>query len=399
MYNIKLVNEIPAPERVNSDYYIACHYYPGWKRGGLVKHQGFYDLEPYPERTPLLGYYNEDDPDVADWQIKWAVEHGINSFVFCWYRLQSNVGSPVTRKGLRLGDALHDGFLKAKFRDMMDFAIMWECDEAWGRVSDQSDLLDNILPFWADNYFNLPCYQQVNGMPVVFVYQPNRLINAFGSVEACREAFEACSEKAKTYGFNGVCFMADHNVNDALMQKKYLDAGFCCTFQYIWDSWVDDLTPEQHKQYIDNNYYMANDYMVDLFLKLMREKRDQSPETSILTASSMRDSHPWYQYDFCDYGPEGPIIQFALTPKAWRTELEGMKKVVDSYPEGSFGKKIIMLDNWNEWSEGHYIAPHLGNGFQYLQAVREVFTHRDNLPDYRTPEMIGLGPYDSDWVK
>lgn len=52
-----------------------------------------------------------------------------------------------------------------------------------------------------------------------------------------------------------------------------------------------------------------------------------------------------------------------------------------------------MLDNWNEWGEGHYIAPHLAGGFKYLQAVREVFTKRNNLPDYRLPDQLGLGPY------
>ena len=56
-----------------------------------------------------------------------------------------------------------------------------------------------------------------------------------------------------------------------------------------------------------------------------------------------------------------------------------------------------MLDNWNEWSEGHYIAPTLGTGFKYLQAFRDVFTKCDNLPDYRTPHDIGLGPYDEMW--
>ena len=49
----------------------------------------------------------------------------------------------------------------------------------------------------------------------------------------------------------------------------------------------------------------------------------------------------------------------------------------------------------NEWSEGHYVAPCLENGFQYLQAIREVLTCCDNLPDYRVPEMLKFGPYES----
>ena len=74
--------------------------------------------------------------------------------------------------------------------------------------------------------------------------------------------------------------------------------------------------------------------------------------------------------------------------------------MADAIPSDAVGHRLIMLDNWNEWCEGHYIAPHRSGGFKYLQAVREVFTTRDNLPDYRLPHDLGLGPYDKgiDWT-
>jgi len=30
----------------------------------------------------VLGWYREGDPELADWQIKWAVEHGITFFAY-----------------------------------------------------------------------------------------------------------------------------------------------------------------------------------------------------------------------------------------------------------------------------------------------------------------------------
>ena len=71
-----------------------------------------------------------------------------------------------------------------------------------------------------------------------------------------------------------------------------------------------------------------------------------------------------------------------------------VKTLVDGLPENAIGRKILIIDAWNEWSEGHYVAPCLENGFQYLQAIREVLTYRDNLPDYRVPAMLELGPYE-----
>ena len=68
---------------------------------------------------------------------------------------------------------------------------------------------------------------------------------------------------------------------------------------------------------------------------------------------------------------------------------------MEQMPADSLGRRMIVLDNWNEWGEGHYIAPHADAGFGYLKAVREVFTHADNKPDYRLPQELGLGPYDA----
>ena len=56
-----------------------------------------------------------------------------------------------------------------------------------------------------------------------------------------------------------------------------------------------------------------------------------------------------------------------------------------------------MLDNWNEWDEGHYLMPSCEFGFGYLQAVREVLTLRDNLPDYRLPDQLGTPSVNSTW--
>ena len=63
-----------------------------------------------------------------------------------------------------------------------------------------------------------------------------------------------------------------------------------------------------------------------------------------------------------------------------------MKKISDALPENAWARKMIMLDNWNEWYEGHFIVPSHQFGYKYLQAVREVMTSCDNLPDYRTPQ-------------
>ena len=55
----------------------------------------------------------------------------------------------------------------------------------------------------------------------------------------------------------------------------------------------------------------------------------------------------------------------------------------------------LPLDNWNEWSEGHYLAPHRQYGFGYLDVVRKVFSDAPEKHLDLVPGDIGLGPYDT----
>ncbi|MBQ7901650.1 MAG: glycoside hydrolase family 99-like domain-containing protein, partial [Clostridia bacterium] len=56
-------------------------------------------------------------------------------------------------------------------------------------------------------------------------------------------------------------------------------------------------------------------------------------------------------------------------------------KDYDKYP---VSEKLVMIDTWNEYGEGHLVAPCNLAGFGYLDAVRDVFTdggsHEDDLP-------------------
>ena len=74
MYGIKLYNHVPAPKPAHSDRIVAAHYYPAWKTGTTDLHHGFEDLFDFPERTPLCGYYESDDPLYMNFEIsgRWS---------------------------------------------------------------------------------------------------------------------------------------------------------------------------------------------------------------------------------------------------------------------------------------------------------------------------------------
>ena len=90
---------------------------------------------------------------------------------------------------------------------------------------------------------------------------------------------------------------------------------------------------------------------------------------------------------------EGNI--WKIPPRDYETLLRQAKDFIGTLPANELGSKMLLLDNWNEWGEGHYIAPYREYGFGYLDAVRKVFADAPEPHVDLIPEDIGFGPYDT----
>ena len=384
MYNIKLDSYVPEPKPATSDRVVAAHYYAAWKKGAAGLHNGFDDLHEYPERTPLMGYYDEENPEVCDWEIKWAVEHGVNCFIHCWYRKIENMGKSVTVDMLRCGHGLHEALFNAKYQQMMKFAIMFENSPRWG-TTDSDDIIRHLMPFWTENYFKRGNYLLIDNKPVLFIFNPSRLEQVWPDPKDQKAAFDACREYAKKEGFDGMIFAPCNTAttveaNENAIARGY-DFRFCYTSGYTAQ---EDYPPEQE--------------VIDGQLGLLRKRLSVDPMRFIPTVSCFWDSTPRYTQHWIDMGYNFHHTKiWYLQPEGFRTVLQGMKKITDELPEGAWGKRIIMIDNWNEWDEGHFVSPSYQFGFRYLQAVREELTARDNLPDYRTPSDMGFTGLNKSW--
>ena len=385
MYNIKLENYVPKPNPVSSDYIVAAHYYAAWKKGAAGLHNAFDDLHEYPERTPLMGYYDEENPKVSDWEIKWALEHGINCFIHCWYRRRENMGKPVTVDALRCAHALHESFFNSKYEKMMNFAIMYEAQNRWGGT-DREDLLTNLLPFWMENYFKRGNYLIIDNKPVLFVYDTqNQIADAFASPADQKKAYDEAREYCKKCGFDGLYIgIAYSNPSEGVTKDDLADfkaRGYDFHFAYCW--------------FLNGFECDTEDKLVEAQYKIQRNRVDTTPDFFNTTASCFWDPEPRLtsMKGVIDYGTN----KWHLSPERYRDVLRDCKKLAQEMPAGSIGRKLIMIDNWNEWDEGHYVSPSHEHGFKYLQAIREELTNRDNLPDYRTPQEIGLSDFNKNW--
>ena len=100
----------PVMPTRKSNVYTGMNVCSLWREGG---HYGWENIVNYDDNMPILGPYDEGITEVADWEIKYMAEHGLNSGFYCWYGTQQNAPFVKTH----LSDALEDGHFYAKYGD------------------------------------------------------------------------------------------------------------------------------------------------------------------------------------------------------------------------------------------------------------------------------------------
>jgi hypothetical protein len=73
---------------------------------------------------------------------------------------------------------------------------------------------------------------------------------------------------------------------------------------------------------------------------------------------------------------------------------------VPTLPQDWLGRRMLLLPNWNEFGEGHFLMPSALAGFGYLDALREVFVvggaHEDLAPTEQQKRRF-TALYPKDW--
>ena len=366
---------VPEPRAAKSDYIGLMHYCALWKEG---THYGWKRIEPWPGRRPAIGWYDEGTPEVADWHIKYAIEHGVNAFIYCWYR--AHFEPEIEHK---LGHAIHDGLFSAKYRDRFKFCIMWENGCAKG-VKDADDLMDNVLPFWIENYFTHPSYLKLDNRPLLFVWQPRRLLPQLGGPEGTRKTFDAMRARCRQVGLDGLRIIACMNGPEDGLGKQIAESGWDAVTGYglrpsgIRDAGIDP----------DGIPYREHADVLALY-KETWQKRDACTGSvpDIPNVVMGWDTRPWGR------ARRGGYIANPMAEN-FEAACRDAKTLVDAKPADRWDRKLVVFDNWTEFGEGHYVEPTSGLGFTFLNAIKRVFC-TSWAPEAITdmvPEDVGLEP-------
>jgi hypothetical protein len=152
-------------------------YGPGWSEYVLMRGARPWFPGHHQPRQPLLGELDERDPETWRVYIDLAADHGVDAFIWDWYWYD---GRPA------MHEALEEGFLRARNRDRVRFAVMWtnhpwmvlfptarpDGGAPYPRVRDAPDDEPSIgrsLAYVVSRYMHLPGYWTLDGRPVLVI--------------------------------------------------------------------------------------------------------------------------------------------------------------------------------------------------------------------------------------
>ena len=380
---ILLVSLLQAQNRdieadASDEYYVAAYIWPSnhddplgrknlWPEGigeweVIKKGNPRYDGH-YQPRQPLWGYELDNDPEVVERWIDVAVDHGVNVFVYDWYWYED---------GPYLESALNDGFLKAKNNDKMQFYIMWANHDVkynyWNyhRHGDNDSILWDAKVDWENykiivdrvinQYFKQPNYFKINGEPVFSVFSIDKLMQSFGgSAEETRVALDYFRDEVKKAGFPGLHIQWNQGGGSIMSEERAVQ----------FKKNVDIMGFNSIGMY--NMGGLAEDYLVygSNSIKI-REQMDDLLDVPVFPCVSIG----WDDTPRFPGKGKTDIVHQHNTPTSFAALLYKAKEYAKNHPDQP---KLITINAWNEWVEGSYLLPDMLHGFEYLEAVKDVF--------------------------
>ncbi|MBT3382043.1 MAG: hypothetical protein HN742_26050 [Lentisphaerae bacterium] len=352
---------VPEPQPVASDYDVGALYFPGWPT--LDRWARIWPTDP--QRKPVLGWYDEANPEVVDWQIKWAVENGIKYFMVDWYW---HKGSMHLEHWIR-------AYEKARYRRFLKWCMMYANHNRAGSHSEADQRA--VTTYWIDNFFHMPEYYRIDDKPVVMYWSPSGLKRDMGGEGGAGKLLEISRQMARDAGYKGIHFIA----------MKWPEASTKAEDVQWLKSEGFDMTSLYH--FMDHGGKAANPrrFSFDLVADCSHDWWKARQETGILpfipNLSTGWHSRPWH-------GGRGIWID-GRTPALFRRICEDGKRFADET-----GVKRLVLAPINEWGEGSYAEPCKEFGFGMYEAVRDTFARKPKggWPMNYGPSDVGLGPYD-----
>jgi hypothetical protein len=362
---------------------VAAYYYPGWHRcperrvrGADTEWNLLYDdvaRSAYPRVRRPLHAPAEFSAAGLEAETHAAAQGGIDAFLWCWY---------WDRGRLIFNEAL-DTFLECNLPEGFKYALMWvnkrphfdlpldrtlSAAEQRSRlvVTDEADFRA-MVEHLAERHWSRPSYLTVRGRPLLPVFLIEPLLRAFGP-RRLGKLLASGDEVARAAGFKGIHYVAIlHGLYGSRRWLRRLglgrwagdgslaELGFRSISTYLFLPDWGGPARQSYPALIDKRVAEWPQFTQQYGLPFWPSV---SPGWDARTRGVPRDpepnGHPW-----------APLIEDE-TPAEFARLLRHWK----SYAARAGDVPILPVTSWNEWTEGHAVAPCDRHGDGMLQALR-----------------------------
>lgn len=301
-------------------------------------------------------YYCLLDKKTVEWQTALMKNYGIDGFIYYHYYFT----------GKKLLEKPAENLLKWKDINQPFFFCWanhswnrsWEgmrtvlLEQKYGTVAEWEEHFRYLLPFFKD-----PRYEKKDNKPLFMIYQP-------GFAEK-KDMIEYFNQRCIESGFDGIAIIETLNdinaLNNNTCPMKSIEYYFCR------EPSISKKIYETEKRFyiqrginkllriIDKSIFHKPaiiKYKGDILYKCSLKRIDYSDKALIPGMFFSWDNTPRHGY-------RGYII----TPPSHDTFVKYMNHIKNS--------DYIFINAWNEWAEGMILEPTEGNGFKYLEWIKE----------------------------
>ncbi len=196
----------------NSDYLVGAYYYP-WYSEDFHRGAGYLRRNLMPPQMPVLGEYDDTDPEVIRQHMDWFRQANIGLLVTSWwgpYSTEDNTTKKVILEHEDIGN--------------LNIALHFETK---GRIKDTTDMsgVRDDIAYMCEEYFEHDNYYRIDERPVIVVHV-TRLLHEEGILE---EAILTMRSEASKCGQNlyiigDQVFSTAPDEGDAFTPFWYFDA-------------------------------------------------------------------------------------------------------------------------------------------------------------------------------
>ena len=355
-----------------------------WKGIGWNEWQLLRDAKPrfkghYQPIRPTWGCFDESNPKWAAKEIDLAADHGIDVFMIDWYWYN----------GVKImEEALERGFLRAPNRRRIKFALMWANHDwadyfpappkparEWNQwLPSRTSPADfqRMLDHCAERYFVQPNYwKTTDGALFYSIFDAPGFIEQIGGAEKTRRLLRKVDRRMRARGlppmhWNGMTW-------DPANVPGFAAAGFHSVTNYNFSSLgepantndgiirYDDLMKFHQRKWDEFgaaklDYFPVVTLGWDCTPRCLKEVKWPFPASS--------------HYPYTQVVTGNTPSRFGQLCRDARKHLAKTQSPLN----------LVLINAWNEWTEGCYLLPEKRHGLGYLRALRDAFGLRRESP-------------------